>query len=117
MAEDRPTFAREARSIGLVWIALVALMLTSLGSAYLDLGGLNMAAGLVIAAIKAALVVWCFMRLREAGPLVRLVAVTAIGVCAIQAALTGLDYRTRATTAAPLQAPPPTAAGSRDPLR
>ena len=41
MAEDRaasPRFARERRTIAFAWIALLLLMLTSLGSAYARLG-------------------------------------------------------------------------------
>lgn len=113
MAEDRRTFASESRGIVLAWVALLALMFASLGSAYVKLGALNMVAGLAIAAAKGAIVGWFFMRLRDAGPLVRIVAFAAIGLWALQLALTGLDYATRATTAAPLQLPPPAATGSR----
>ena len=113
MAEVR-TFARTARMLGIVWLALLALMLASLGSAYLKLGPWNMVAGLAIAAIKAALVAWLFMRLREAGPLIRLVAVVGLGVWLILIVLSGVDYETRSQTAAALQRPqqllPPQAA-------
>ncbi|MCK9686282.1 cytochrome C oxidase subunit IV family protein [Scleromatobacter humisilvae] len=104
MAEDR-RFARTARTLGLAWIALLALMLASLGSAYLKLGPWNMVGGLVIAAIKAAIVAWLFMRLREAGPLIRLVAVVGLGVWGILIALSGVDYETRALTPAAVQRP------------
>ena len=113
MAEAR-AFARTARMLGGVWIALLALMLASLGSAYLKLGPWNMVAGLAIAAIKAALVAWLFMRLREAGPLIRLVAVVGLGVWLILVVLSGVDYETRSPTAAAVQRPqqllPPQAA-------
>jgi len=98
-------FAREARTIGLAWLALVALMLASLGSAYLKLGALNAVAGLAIATVKGALVAWLFMRLRDAGRLIRLAAFAGLGLWAIQLALTGVDYATRQPTAAPVQAP------------
>ena len=38
----RAGFARERRTIGFAWIALLVLMLASLGSAYLKLGPWNM---------------------------------------------------------------------------
>jgi cytochrome c oxidase subunit IV len=108
MADERgasPPFARTARTTAFVWVALLALMLASLGSAYLKLGAFNMVAGLAIAAIKAALVAWLFMRLREAGPLIRLVAVVGLGVWLILIGLSGVDYATRTSTPAGVQRP------------
>ncbi len=100
-----PELRRTARTLGLAWAALLALMLASLGSAYLKLGPWNMVAGLVIAAIKAAIVGWLFMRLRESGTLVRLVAGVGLGVWLVLVVLSGVDYETRATTPAPVQRP------------
>ena len=108
MADDRaapPAFARIARTIGITWFALIALMLASLGSAYLPLGAWNMVAGLAIAALKSVLVAWLFMRLREAGPLIRLVAVAGLGAWFVLLALSGVDYETRQVTPAAVQAP------------
>ena len=104
MAEPRP-FVRTARTLGLAWLALLALMLASLGSAYLKLGPWNMVAGLAIAAIKSAIVAWLFMRLRESGPLIRAVAVVGLGVWVILLALSGVDYETRHVTASAVQQP------------
>ena len=115
---DKP-FARTARTLALAWAALLLLMLASLGSAYLKLGPWNMVSGLVIAGIKAAIVAWLFMRLREAGPLIRLVAVAGLGLWFIQVGLSGVDYETRSTTPAAVQRPqqlPPVQAASRAPL-
>jgi cytochrome c oxidase subunit 4 len=113
MADDR-RFASAARTLAVSWVALLALMLASLGSAYLRLGPWNMVAGLVIAAIKAAIVAWLFMRLRESGPLIRLVAVVGLGVWCILVALSGVDYETRSLAPAAVQRPqqllPPQAA-------
>jgi len=102
---DARDFHRTARMLAIAWIALLALMLTSLGSAYLKLGPWNMVAGLVIAAIKAAIVAWLFMRLREAGRLIRAVAVVGLGVWVILIALSGIDYETRSMTPAAVQRP------------
>ena len=108
MADGRPApraFARHARAIALAWAALLALMLLSLGSAYLRLGAFNMVAGLAIAVLKALLVAWLFMRLRDAGPLLRLVALAGLGVWTIQLLLTGVDYETRVQTPSAIQRP------------
>ncbi|HEX4511123.1 MAG TPA: cytochrome C oxidase subunit IV family protein [Burkholderiaceae bacterium] len=98
-------FACTLRTTGLAWVALLLLMLTSLGSAYLRLGAFNMVAGLVIAAIKCAIVAWLFMRLRESGPLLRLVAGTGLVAWGILVVLTGVDYQTRVETPALVQRP------------
>lgn len=98
-------FAREARTLGFAWIALIALMLSSLGSAYLRLGAFNAIAGPLIAAVKTGIVAWVFMRLRGAGPLLRLAALTGLAVFAIQLTLTGVDYATRVLTPTEVQRP------------
>jgi cytochrome c oxidase subunit 4 len=108
MAEQRraaSAFARTARMLVVTWLVLLVLMLASLGSAYLKLGAWNMVSGLVIATIKGALVAWLFMRLREAGALIRLVAVAGLGVWFILVALSGVDYETRSRTPAAVQRP------------
>ncbi|HEY9029334.1 MAG TPA: cytochrome C oxidase subunit IV family protein [Burkholderiaceae bacterium] len=108
MADERAApsrFIRERRRLALSWIALLLLMLTSLGSAWLKLGPWNMVAGLVIAGIKAAIVAWLFMRLREAGVLIRLAAVAGLGAWCLLVALSGVDYATRTLTPTPVQRP------------
>jgi cytochrome c oxidase subunit 4 len=121
MAEDRvalSSFARARRTIALSWIALLLLMLTSLGSAYVKLGPWNMVTGLVIAGIKAAIVAWLFMRLREAGALIRLAAVAGLAAWCILLALSGVDYATRTLTPTAVQRPqqlPPVHAAASQP--
>jgi cytochrome c oxidase subunit 4 len=102
---DARRFARAARAIAAAWLALVVLMLLSLGSAYLRLGNFNVVAGLVIATIKSALVAWLFMRVLDAGTLIRLAALAGLGLWAIQLGLTGVDYGTRTLTPAPIERP------------
>jgi cytochrome c oxidase subunit 4 len=104
-AEDPDRFGRVFRATAAAWVALLGLMLLSLGSAYLKLGAWNMGAGLVIAAIKSAIVVWLFMRLRSSGPLIRLAAVAGLGVLGILFGLSGVDYVTRAQTPSAVQRP------------
>ena len=63
-----------ARTYVLVWVALLALLLLTLGSAYVPLGRLNAAINLAIAAAKALLVVFFFMHLRSAHSMLRTAA-------------------------------------------
>ena len=104
-AATRDDIVPVLRTTATSWAALLALMLLSLGSAYLKLGAWNMVAGLAIAAIKAAIVVWWFMRMRESGPLIRLAGVVGLGVWAILVGLSGVDYETRSTTPSAVQRP------------
>ncbi|CAM5783945.1 cytochrome C oxidase subunit IV family protein [Rhizobacter fulvus] len=98
-------FPPALRGVLLAWSALLALLLCSLGSATLRLGALNAVAGIGIAVLKSAIVVWLFMRLHHARPLTRLVAATGLATLAVLATLAGMDYATRATDAAAVQAP------------
>jgi len=102
---DRRRFSHTALTLGAAWIALLLLMLASLGSSYLNLGPWNMVSGLVIATLKAAIVAWLFMRLRESGPLIRLVAIAGLGLWSIQIGLSSVDYATRTVTPAAIQSP------------
>jgi cytochrome c oxidase subunit 4 len=98
-------FAREARGLGVAWLALLALMLLSLGSAYLRLGTGNLVAGLVIAALKAAIVAWWFMHLRVASATLRTTALVALFMLALLSSLSGVDYATRRHEPAAVQQP------------
>jgi caa(3)-type oxidase subunit IV len=99
------TLRSHARVLAIAWAALLALMLTSLGSAYLDLGIGNAVAGLAIAFVKSAIVVWLFMRLRSSPATVRIVAATALATLLILVALSGVDYATRTPEPAAFQSP------------
>jgi len=96
---------KEERSLLWVWIALLALLAASTGSALLRLGTWNGPLGLAIAAVKAGLVLWFFMRLRSAHSLVRLVAMAGLLALAALFILSGSDYATRSLAPAPVQAP------------
>ena len=99
------TLREHARVVAIAWAVLLALMLTSLGSAYLDLGAGNVVAGLVIAFVKSAIVLWLFMRLRKSSATVRIVAATALATLLILLALSGVDYATRTSEPAAFQSP------------
>jgi cytochrome c oxidase subunit 4 len=96
-------FARRARGLALAWLGLLALLLLSLGSAYLKLGNGNLVAGLLIAALKSAIVAWWFMQLRLASATVRTAAFVGLFMLALLATLSGVDYATRLPETAPVQ--------------
>jgi cytochrome c oxidase subunit IV len=102
---DPKDFAAGVRGLAATWIALIALMLTSLGSAYLNLGVGNVVAGLVIATIKTALVVWFFMALRRASAMTRIAGAVGVATLVLLMALSFADYATRARAPAPWQSP------------
>jgi cytochrome c oxidase subunit IV len=105
MTQDTERFRRRARHVLVAWLALIALMLTSLGSAYLRLGPWNPVAGLVIAAIKSSIVMWLFMGLVRAGALLRIVAAAGVAMLALLFGLSGVDYATRVRDPAVMQPP------------
>ena len=63
---------RRTRPLVLTWLALLALLALSAGSAWIPLGWINTAIGLAVATVKALLVALVFMRLRAGHPLLRL---------------------------------------------
>ncbi len=79
------------RKNGLVWLALVSLLGLTFGAAHLPLGGFNVVVGLVIAALKVALVVVFFMGLGRSTSVVRLAAAAGVFWLAIFFALTLTD--------------------------
>ena len=101
----KDAFARKARHLALVWVALIALMLASLGSAWLSLGAGNLIAGLVIATLKAALVVWFFMQLRRASAMTRIAGAVGLATLILLMSLSLADYTTRVVEPARWQTP------------
>ncbi len=78
-----------------VWLALMALLAATVVSSMLLRGTAGLAASLVIALAKAALVFWFFMHLREENGLARIAATGAVLWVAILFLLSGLDIVTR----------------------
>jgi cytochrome c oxidase subunit 4 len=104
--DSRPSsFATEARGLALAWLALLTLMMLSLGSAYLRLGSGNIVASLLIASIKTAIVAWWFMHLRVESATLRTTALVALFMLALLSSLSGVDYSTRRADPAAVQAP------------
>jgi len=103
---DAPaSWRRAALWIAAAWLALLALLLTSLGSAYLRLGTGNAVAGLAIATVKSAIVVWIFMQLRRAPPITRIAAAVGVTTLLVLMGLSAVDYATRRSEPAAWQSP------------
>jgi cytochrome c oxidase subunit 4 len=84
-----------ARTYVLVWVALLALLLLTLGSAYLKLGWANGAINLAIAVAKALLVMIFFMHLRSSHYVLRIFAAAGFFWLAILIGLAFTDFTSR----------------------
>ena len=79
----------------LVWAILMVLLAGTIGATFLPLGKLMPAANFGIALVKAILIFWVYMHLREVHGTVRLIAAGAVAWLVIMFALMGSDYLTR----------------------
>jgi len=79
----------------LVFGALMVLTAVTISVAYIDLGALNTIAAVLIAVIKAILVIVIFMHIKISSQLVRLFALSGFFWLAILLVLTFSDYLTR----------------------
>ncbi|GJE31039.1 cytochrome C oxidase subunit IV family protein [Methylobacterium oxalidis] len=94
-----PSGARIWRRALLVWAGLILLLGLSCLAAWAPLGGWTSAVNLGLAATQAALVAVLFMRLDEAGPLVRLTAACGLFWLAILFTLCLTDVLSRLANA------------------
>ena len=78
-----------------VYVALLVLLVATVGAAYVDLGRLNFLVSLTIAVIKAVLIALIFMHVRYSERLVWIFAAASILWLAILLALSMNDYFTR----------------------
>ncbi len=78
-----------------VYAALLALLGATIGVAALDLGRWNLILALAIAGIKAALVLWFFMHLKERDDAVWVFAGAGFAWLALLLTLSFSDYLTR----------------------
>ena len=83
------------RRNGLIWAALMLLLTLTLVIAYVPMGLVTPAAGIVIAFVKAGLVILLFMELAKARPLIRLAAMAGVVFLAVLFALTLADVLSR----------------------
>lgn len=79
----------------LVYFILLALLVITVGVAYIPLGQFNLIFAITVALIKAALVVWYFMHLRETQRLIGIFFGSSVFMLAVAALLTFTDYFTR----------------------
>jgi cytochrome c oxidase subunit 4 len=94
-AEPRVTAASLWRRNGMIWAALLALLLLSLVLAYVPMGFFTPTIGIVIAFVKAGLVILLFMELARSKPLIRLAALSGVVFLAVIFALTLADVLAR----------------------
>ena len=83
----------------LIFGALLVLTLTTVFVAEIDLGDWNIVVALLIAFMKASLVVWFFMHVRHTTGMTRLFVVAGLFWLCIMFTLTFSDYLTRLWTA------------------
>jgi cytochrome c oxidase subunit IV len=78
-----------------VFIALLVLLLATVGAAYLPLGPLHFPVAMTIAVIKAVLIVLIFMHVLHAHRLTMIICAASMLWLAIMIALTLADYLSR----------------------
>lgn len=91
----KPRLIRLTLGYGAVWLALMALLGVSLGTAYLHLDGESAILHLGIAGFQVLLVWLLFMNLRGFSGTIRLCAVTGLFWLIFMFVLTFSDYLTR----------------------
>jgi cytochrome c oxidase subunit IV len=77
------------------WIVLLLLVCVTLGLSYVQLGSGNIAVALLIAAAKAVIVLFVFMKLARSPALTWLFAAAGLFWLLIMFGLTGVDYAAR----------------------
>lgn len=83
------------RALLLVYLALMFLLVVTVAAAFVHLGSFNIVLAMLIAVIKAALVVWIFMHVKYSGRLVWIFATAAFIWLGIMVIFTFSDYMTR----------------------
>ncbi len=83
------------RTYFLVFLALLVLLATTIGAAFMDLGWFNPVLALLIAGVKAALVILFFMHVRFGSRLTKFFVVLGLLWLLILIGLTLSDYLTR----------------------
>ena len=95
MAEQAPHHIVAKKTYYTIFGALMALTLLTVGIAYIDLGPVNTVAAVLIACIKATIVVLYFMHVKFSTRLIKLSVVAGLYWLGILMALTLSDYLTR----------------------
>jgi cytochrome c oxidase subunit 4 len=74
-----------------VWLVLLGLTAVTVAVARMDLGALSTLTAVVIASVKAGLVLWFFMHLKYEKPLLKLLLLVPIVTLAVIIGLTFVD--------------------------
>ena len=77
------------------WLALLALLALTAGSAFIPMGRLNLAVNLAVALAKALLVAFMFMHVRRGTPMIRVFALAGLMWLALLAGLSFTDFAVR----------------------
>lgn len=80
---------------GAIWVALVALVALTVGSAFIPLGILNGMINAGVAATKVTLVMIFYMKLKTSSALLRLAALAGLFWLILMFTLTSSDFLTR----------------------
>lgn len=88
-----------------IFVALMVLSAITVGAAFVNLGALNPIVALLIAGIKATLVILFFMHVKYSSRLVKITVVLSLFFVAILFAETLMDYATRGWVGGPLHTP------------
>jgi len=79
----------------IVYVLLLVLLVATVGISYIPLGAFNFVVAMVIACMKAAMVLWVFMHLREANRLNVIFMTAGVVMLLVAFTLTFSDYLTR----------------------
>jgi cytochrome c oxidase subunit 4 len=83
------------RSYVLTWLALLALLALTTGSAFLPLGAFNVVVNFGVALVKALLVVFVFMHVRRGTPMIRVFAAAGVLWLSLLVGLSLTDFAGR----------------------
>jgi cytochrome c oxidase subunit 4 len=84
-----------------IFLALMVGTALTVGAAYVDLGMLNFPVAMLIAVVKASLVVWYFMHVKYQSSLTKLTVATGLFFLAILLGMMLIDYTSKDFTAMP----------------
>lgn len=83
------------RNYFMVYVILMVLLVVTVGAAFVNLGVLNLPLAMLIATVKAALVVWFFMHCDHASVMIRMCVLMSLVGLFLAFLFTFSDYLTR----------------------
>jgi len=86
---------RQYLQTSVIWLFLALLLGLTVLASYMLIGPVSLFAGLIIASMKAGLVLWFFMGMRHETPMIRLFGTGALFWLAALLLLTFVDYLSR----------------------